>query len=55
MVYGTSDPVGSVDIWKRAMGQIPRAELHLVDGGGHMNWFDDPNQVGGRVGHFLTA
>jgi pimeloyl-ACP methyl ester carboxylesterase len=55
LVYGTADPVGSVDIWRRFTGRMPRAELELVDGGGHMVWYDDPGRVGVRVTQFLTS
>jgi pimeloyl-ACP methyl ester carboxylesterase len=55
MVYGTADPVGSVDIWRRFVGRIPRGELELVDGGGHMVWYDDPGRVGARMTRFLTS
>jgi pimeloyl-ACP methyl ester carboxylesterase len=55
MVYGTADPVGSVDIWRRFVGRIPGGELELVDGGGHMVWYDDPGRVGARVTQFLTS
>jgi pimeloyl-ACP methyl ester carboxylesterase len=55
MVYGTADPVGSVDIWRRFVGRMPRGELELVDGGGHMVWYDDPGRVGARVTQFLTS
>lgn len=53
MVYGTADPVGTVEIWRRAMGVLPRGELHVVDGAGHLPWLDEPVQVGGRVSDFL--
>ncbi len=55
MVYGTADPVGSVDIWRRFVGRMPRGELELVDGGGHLVWYDDPGRVGARVTQFLTS
>jgi pimeloyl-ACP methyl ester carboxylesterase len=54
LVYGTSDPVGSVDIWKRIAGVLPRGELHLVEGAGHMPWFDNSTRVVEEVGHFLV-
>ena len=54
MVFGTRDPNGSVGIWKRFVGQLPRGELELVDGGGHVVWLDDPPGVGGRVMRFLS-
>jgi pimeloyl-ACP methyl ester carboxylesterase len=42
MVYGTADRVGSVDIWRRFTARLPRGQLELVDGGGHLVWYDDP-------------
>lgn len=54
MVYGTADPVGSVDTWERVLGLPAGAELHLVDGAGHMPWFDEPSQVGEQVRCFLS-
>lgn len=53
-VYGTADPVGSVDSVKRLVSLLPRAELRLVDGAGHNPWFDEPSQVGGYVSRFLA-
>jgi hypothetical protein len=37
------------------MAKLPRGELHLVDGAGHLCWFDDPVEVSGRVRRFLSA
>jgi 2-hydroxy-6-oxonona-2,4-dienedioate hydrolase len=53
-VYGTADPVGTVDIWRRVVGLLPRGELKLLDGAGHMPWFDGPSQVAADVTRFLT-
>jgi pimeloyl-ACP methyl ester carboxylesterase len=53
-VYGTADPVGSVDIWRRAVGVLRQGKLRLVDGAGHMPWFEDPSQVAGDVNRFLA-
>jgi pimeloyl-ACP methyl ester carboxylesterase len=53
-VYGTADPVGSVDIWRRVVGVLPQGKLRLIDGAGHMPWFDDPSQVAGDVNRFLA-
>ena len=53
-VYGTADPVGSPDIWKRVVGVLPRGALNLVEGAGHMPWFDDLPGVAKVVGHFLA-
>jgi pimeloyl-ACP methyl ester carboxylesterase len=53
-VYGTADPVGSVDVWKRVAGVLPSGELRLIEGAGHMPWFDDSTRVAEEVGHFLA-
>jgi pimeloyl-ACP methyl ester carboxylesterase len=53
-VYGTADPTGSVDIWRRALDVLPHGELRVLDASGHMPWFDHPSQVAGEVSHFLA-
>jgi 2-hydroxy-6-oxonona-2,4-dienedioate hydrolase len=53
-VYGTADPVGSADIWNRVARTLPRGELCLVEGAGHMPWFDS-RAVGAEMSHFLAA
>jgi pimeloyl-ACP methyl ester carboxylesterase len=52
-VYGTEDPVGGADVWSRVVGLLPQGKLHLVDGAGHMPWFDDPSRVAGEVKRFV--
>jgi 2-hydroxy-6-oxonona-2,4-dienedioate hydrolase len=54
MVYGTADAVGDVATWRRVVGAMPRARLEVIDGAGHMPWFDDPRRVGGLVEGFLA-
>jgi pimeloyl-ACP methyl ester carboxylesterase len=53
-VYGTADPVGSAELWARMAGVLPRGELHLVEGAGHMPWFDDAKRVAAAVSRFLA-
>jgi pimeloyl-ACP methyl ester carboxylesterase len=53
LVFGTADPVGSVEIWTRAAGILPRGELRVVEGGGHMPWFDDAKGVASEIRSFL--
>ena len=53
MVYGTADQVGSAGVWRRVMGAMPRGRLELVDGAGHMPWFDEPQRVASLVDGFL--
>jgi pimeloyl-ACP methyl ester carboxylesterase len=55
MVYGTADPVGSVDLWRRFTGRLPRGQLEVVDEGGHLVWYDDPHRTGARVARFLAG
>jgi pimeloyl-ACP methyl ester carboxylesterase len=54
-VYGTSDPESTVDRVRHVVGLLPAAELHLIEGGGHLPWLDDPGQVGARIGSFLAG
>jgi 2-hydroxy-6-oxonona-2,4-dienedioate hydrolase len=55
-VYGTADhTVGSAEIWSRVADALPRGQLRLVQGAGHMPWFDDPLLVAADVGRFLTG
>jgi len=53
-VYGTSDPVGTVDVWRRVVDLLPHGELRLADGFGHAPWLDDAGWIGGEVGRFLA-
>jgi 4,5:9,10-diseco-3-hydroxy-5,9,17-trioxoandrosta-1(10),2-diene-4-oate hydrolase len=55
MVFGSADAVGSPDVWRRAMARMPNGRLRVVDGAGHMPWFDDAGGVGGEVRQFLTS
>jgi pimeloyl-ACP methyl ester carboxylesterase len=54
MVYGSKDPIGSVEVWRRFIEPMPHGELDVVDGGGHLVWFDDPDRVGERLRGFLA-
>jgi pimeloyl-ACP methyl ester carboxylesterase len=46
--------VGTVEIWRRAVGLLPRGELRVVDGAGHQPWFDDPGRIAAEVKRFLA-
>lgn len=54
-VYGTADPVGTVETWRRGTGLLPHGELQLVDEGGHVPWFDDRGLVASHVQRFLAT
>jgi pimeloyl-ACP methyl ester carboxylesterase len=53
MVYGSEDPVGSVDIWTRFTRTLPQGELVVLDGFGHVPWLDDAKPVATEVRRFL--
>lgn len=54
-VHGTSDEtVGSAESWPRVADALNRGELRLVDGAGHMPWFEDAARVAHEIGHFLS-
>jgi pimeloyl-ACP methyl ester carboxylesterase len=40
---------------REVAGMLPRGELHLGEGAGHMPWFDDPSAVSAEVARFLAA
>jgi pimeloyl-ACP methyl ester carboxylesterase len=53
MLYGTRDPVGSPETWKRTLSLLPRGELRLMDGAGHMPWLDDPSAVADHINRLI--
>ena len=53
-LYGSEDPVGTHETWRRFARMLPDAELHLLDGAGHVPWFDDPVRVGRDITAFLA-
>jgi pimeloyl-ACP methyl ester carboxylesterase len=54
LVFGTADPVGSAGLWRRVADALPNGKLHLVEGAGHMPWFDNPKRVAADVSRFLA-
>ena len=55
LVYGSDDPVGSVALWQRFANELPDGSLEVVEGAGHMPWFDEPQRVAGLVNRFLAG
>ena len=55
MIYGTADSTGDAAIWQRFVDQLPQGELKVLDGLGHMPWWDDPQLVGREVATFLKG
>lgn len=56
MIYGTGDPIATVETWQDVVAQVPNGRLDIMDGAGHLPWFDDPVHVGELLrGHFRSA
>jgi pimeloyl-ACP methyl ester carboxylesterase len=54
-VYGTADWDGTIDVAERVAALLPRAEVRIVQDGGHVPWLDDPAGIGRDVRSFLRA
>ena len=54
MVYGTADAVGTAALWKRVMNTLPRGELAVIEGAGHMPWLDDAAGIARTMDRFLS-
>jgi pimeloyl-ACP methyl ester carboxylesterase len=54
-VYGTADWVGTAEVAERIVALLPKAELRIVQDGGHVPWLDDPEGIGKDVRSFLRA
>ena len=55
MLFGSADPTGSVDLWRSFTSRLAHGELQVVEGAGHMLWWDDPVVVGRSVREFLAG
>jgi 2-hydroxy-6-oxonona-2,4-dienedioate hydrolase len=55
MVAGTNDNIGDPDTWRAFMSAMPNGRLELIDGAGHMPWFDALDDVAGHVRRFLAG
>jgi pimeloyl-ACP methyl ester carboxylesterase len=53
LVYGTADPTGDEATWRTFTAQLPNGALRLIDGAGHMPWFDEPGAAAAAVRAFL--
>jgi 2-hydroxy-6-oxonona-2,4-dienedioate hydrolase len=55
MIYGSEDPAGSVEVWKRFTESFADAGLVVLDGHGHVPWLDDPERVAVEVRRFVAG
>jgi pimeloyl-ACP methyl ester carboxylesterase len=54
MVHGSADPFGSIELWQRFVAMLPNGSLEVIDGAGHMPWFDEPARIAGLLAGFLA-
>jgi pimeloyl-ACP methyl ester carboxylesterase len=54
LVYGTADQTGDADTWRAFTSALPNGSLEIIEGAGHMPWFDEPARVTRLVGGFLA-
>ena len=55
MLFGSADPSGTLDAWRQLVGRLPNGDLQVLEGAGHMPWWDDPASVGRSVREFLSG
>jgi 2-hydroxy-6-oxonona-2,4-dienedioate hydrolase len=53
VVVGSRDNIGDPATWRAFAGSMPAGQFELVDGAGHMPWFDAPAKVAGHVRRFI--
>jgi pimeloyl-ACP methyl ester carboxylesterase len=53
-VFGTADKTGDAGIWQALTTTLPNGSLALIQGAGHMPWFDEPTRVAELVEGFLA-
>lgn len=56
MVYGTGDPIATVETWQDFVAQVPDGRLDVMDGAGHLPWFDNAGHISELLqNHFRSA
>jgi pimeloyl-ACP methyl ester carboxylesterase len=55
VVAGTDDPVGGEKVARGLVNRLPRAEVEVMDGAGHLPWLDDPDYAAKLTTSFLTT
>jgi pimeloyl-ACP methyl ester carboxylesterase len=54
-IVGSDDTTGTVELWNRTAARMPNAEVHVIDGAGHLPWIDDPSRVAAVIRQFLAG
>lgn len=53
LVYGSHDPLGTVELWQRKIDLMQHGRMEVIDDSGHLPWYDDPRHVANLVQQFL--
>lgn len=53
LVYGTKDPLGTVDLWQRKIDLMQHGRIAIIEDSGHLPWYDDAHGVAKIVQEFL--
>lgn len=53
-LFGSEDPTGNVDVWRAVTERLPDGEFRVIEGAGHMAWWDDPVAVGESIRAFFA-
>jgi 2-hydroxy-6-oxonona-2,4-dienedioate hydrolase len=53
-LWGENEPFGSEEVGRALVKAMPRAELELLPGAGHLPWLDDPDHAATVVARFLA-
>ncbi len=54
MLWGGSDPFGSVETGKKIAGMLRRSEFHEIPASGHLPWLDRPKECGDLIEGFIS-
>lgn len=52
LVHGTADRLAAAERWRRFVDALPNGRLEVIEGAGHMPWFDEPERVAALVDRF---
>ena len=55
MLFGSADTAGTPEVWERFVAKLPNGSIEVVQGAGHMLWWDDPAGVGDSIRRFLAG
>ena len=55
MLLGSNDTTGPIDTYRSFVHRLPNSEFQVIDGAGHMPWWDEPQIVGRSVAAFLDS